>query len=199
MLRDLRSYTNYFLLVFDNEDRATELIEELQRAGVVEGVGAEQRKAFLSQLANAAKQIDDEDARRAAMSDARDRAANMHEKPGVAPEFVLWRENFEANNFTELELCDVINTLIPEAIAVDLASLEAARKDRPDAGIATVLVDLVKSRGHEVGKPEFGRALARYALDNPDYAGDARPLLVLAEHLVQLSGADRRLSGRLRD
>lgn len=199
LLRDLRTYANYFLLVFDNEGRARKLIEELQRAGVVEGVGAEQRKAFLSQLAEAAKQIDDEDARRVAMADARDRVSNMHEQPGVAPEFVLWRENFEANNFTELELCDVINTLISDEMAVDLASLEAAREKRPKAGIATVLVDLVESRGHQVGKPEFARALARYALDNPNYAGDTRPLLVLAEHLVQLTGADRRLSGRLRD
>lgn len=107
LLGDLRAYANYFLLVFDNEGGARELIEALERAGVVEGVGDDQRKAFLAQLASAAKQLDDVEARRVALTEARERAARMPEKPGAAPEFVLWRENFETDNFTCGELCRV--------------------------------------------------------------------------------------------
>jgi hypothetical protein len=198
LIGDLRAYANYFLLVFDNEGRARELIEALQQAGVVEGVGDDQRKALLTELAKAAKQLDDPQAQRAALSEARERAANMHEEPGAAPEFVLWRENFEANNFAHAELCSVINDLAGADAAVETADLKAAIEDRPKTGVATILVDLVESRGAQVSKPDFARALARFALEHPEHEGSRRPLLALAEHLVRLTGADRRLSGRLR-
>ena len=184
--------------MFDNEGRARELIEALQQAGVVEGVGDEQRKALLAELAKAAKQLNDPQAQRAVLSEARERAANMHEEPSVAPEFVLWRENFEANNFTHAELCAVLNELVGADATVEVADLEAEFEKRPKVGVATVLVDLVKSRGTPISKPDFARALARYALEHPEYDGATRPLLVLAEHLVHLTWADRRLSGRLR-
>ena len=198
LLGDLRAYANYFLLVFDNEGRARELIEALQRAGVVEGVGDQQRKALLAELVKAAKQLDDPPARRAALTAARTRAANMHEEPGAAPEFVLWRENFEADNFTNAELCSVVNDLAGGDAAINPADLEAAIPERPMTGIATVLLELVEKRGAMLSKPEFARALARYAVDHPEHGDDTRPLLALAEHLVRLTGADRRLIGRLR-
>jgi hypothetical protein len=198
LLEDLRAYTNYFLLVFDNEGRARELIEALQQAGVVEGVGDDQRRALLTELAKAARQLDDPQAQRAALCEARERAANMHAEPGAAPEFVLWRENFEANNFTHAELCSVINELAGADVAVDPGDLETAIEQRPKTGVATILIDLVESRGAQVSKPDFARALARFALEHPDYGGSKRPVLALAEHLVRLTGAHRRLSGRLR-
>jgi hypothetical protein len=198
LLSDLRAYANYFLLVFDNEGRARELIEALQQAGVVEGVGDEQRKALLAELVNAAKQIDDPDSRKAALSRAREHAANMHEQPGAAPEFVLWRENFEANNFTHAELCAAINELAGTNAAVDPGELEIAITERPEAGVATILIELVESRGARISKPQLARKVARYALAHPEHDEETRPLLVLAEHLLRLTGADRRLSGRLR-
>jgi hypothetical protein len=194
----MHAYANYVLLVFDNEGRARELIEALQQAGVVEGVGDDQRKALLTELAKAAKQLDNPEAQRAALSEARERAASMHEKPGAAPEFVLWRENFEANNFTHAELCSVINDLAGADAAVEMADLKAAIEERPKTGVATILVDLVESRGAQVSKPDFARALARFALEHPEHEGNTRPLLALAEHLVRLTSADRRLGGRLR-
>ena len=204
LLGDLRIYANYFLLVFDNEGRARALIEALKQAGVVEGVGDDQKKARLAELTKAAKQVEDPDARRTALRGARERAANLHEEPGAAPEFVLWRENFEANNFTYPELCTVINSLIRESAGADEATINPAElgaelAQRGEQGVATVLVDLAESRGAPLSKPDFARSLAEYALDHPDHEGETRPLLVLAEHLMRLSGADRRLQGRLRD
>lgn len=60
------------------------------------------------------------------------------------------------------------------------------------------MIELVESRGARISKPDLARELARYALAHPEYEGGTRPLLVLAEHLVRLSGADRRLRGSLR-
>lgn len=198
LLGDLRAYANYFLLVFDNEGRARELIEALEQAGVVEGVGDDQRKGLLAEMAKAAKQLDDPQAQRIALTKARERAAKMHHEPGAAPEFVLWRENFEANNFTHAELCAVANDLAGRDAAVTPDDLEVGMKERPNTGVATILVDLVESRGARISKPDFARALARYALQHPEHDGARRPLLALGEHLVRLTGADRRLSGRLR-
>lgn len=204
LLGDLRAYANYFLLVFDNEGRARELIDELQRAGVVEGVGEEQRKAMFAKLAEAAKQLDDPNARREALKAARQRAANLHEQPGEAPEFVLWPENFEADNFSYDELCQVANDFIAAGTGgtgarVDAEQLRVAQASRPATAVASVLVELVEGRDVRVSKPDFAAALAQYAMDHPQHQGEERPLLALAEHLVRLTGADRRLSGRLRE
>lgn len=204
LLADLRAYANYFLLVFDNEGRARELIDELQRAGVVEGVGDDQRKAMFAKLAEAAKQLEDAEARREALKAARLRAANLHEQPGEAPEFVLWQENFEADNFTHAELCEVANDVIfrgtrSAGATIHAERLREAAASRPESGVASVLVELVEEGGVRVSKPDFAAALARYAMAHPEHQGDQRPLLALAEHLVRLTGADRRLSGRLRD
>jgi hypothetical protein len=199
LLGDLHAYANYFLLVFDNEGRARELIQALEQAGVVEGVGDAQRKALLAELAKAAKQLDDQKARRAALAAARERAATMHEKPGAAPEFVLWRENFEADNFTLAELCAVVNDLVGPRVSIDVPELQTALTKRAKTGVATVAVELADSLGAQISKPDLARALARYALEHPDHEGGTRPLLALAEHLVRLSGADRRLRGRLRE
>lgn len=203
LLADLRAYANYFLLVFDNEGRAREVVDELQRAGVVEGVGEGQRRALLARLAEAAKQLEDPEARRDALKVARRRAANLHEEPGEAPEFVLWQENFEADNFTHEELCAVASDLIAKATSGAGAALGAeelleALGRRPETGVASVLVRLIEDRGIVIGKPEFAAALARFAIDHPEHRGEERPLLALAEHLVRLTGADRRLMGRLR-
>ena len=129
---------------------------------------------------------------------AREHAATMYEQPGAAPEFVLWRENFEVNNFTKAELCAAINELAGPDAAVEPDELEAAIAERPDAGVATILVELAESRGARISKPQLARKLARFALEHPEHEGETRPLLVLAEHLVLLAGSDRRLSRQLR-
>ena len=204
LLTSMHLYVNYFLLVFDNEGRAREVIDTLSRSGIVEGVGAERQRAFAAELRAAAKQIKDPRARFAAMKAANQQASEQLEaKPGEAPEFVLWRQNFEADNFTHEEMCEIANSFIPNpaelATPVALTELEQELAIRPKTGVATVLVELAAAHLFPFSKPDFAGALGRYALEHREHNGSLRPLLELAEHLIRLAGADRRLAGQLRD
>ena len=208
LLASFRGYANYFMLVFDNEGRAKELIEELTRAEVIEGVGEEQRKALREEAAAAAKQIGDFDARKEALRAARDRANDLSQEPGAAPEFVLWKEDFEADNFTITEMSQLLIEFSAE-IGLEDFELEAqeieaavAEADKNGKAIASALLELAHriDAGFVLSKPEFAERLALYALDNPKFEdGRGRPILDLAEQLVQLTWADRRLAGKLRD
>jgi hypothetical protein len=205
LLGALRVYANYFLLVFDNEGRARELVEELERRGVVEGVSDEQRRRYLKDALESLREqtfaSDEERAR--ALRGARKRAARLEEQPRQAPEFLIWRDSLEADNFSDDELCAAIND---EAAARDIADFaitpEALGSARAgdDRAVASVLLGLAETHDPplQLSKPDFARALARYAVKNPDRDGQRRPLLVLAEHLVRLAQADRALVGRLR-
>jgi hypothetical protein len=209
LLAAFRGYANYFLLVFDNEGKARELIEELLRADVIEGVSDEQRKAIREEAAQAARQLDEPDARRAALRAALDRTNDLSQEPGTAPEFVLWKENFEFDNFSVAELCQVVvdfaSEIQLEGFALDVSEVEAlraqaSRNQDEEKGIASVILALAaqKNAGFRLSKPDFARQLARFALANPDPDGKRRPILDLAEHLVHLTWADRRLAGVLR-
>ncbi|HET8861915.1 MAG TPA: hypothetical protein VFM94_01535, partial [Solirubrobacterales bacterium] len=209
LLAAFRGYANYFLLVFDNEGKARELIEELLRADVIEGVSDDQRKAIREEAAQAARQLDEPDARRAALRAALDRANDLSQEPGAAPEFVLWKENFEVDNFTTAELCQVVVDFAAETqlerFALDVSEVEASREQASrnqdeEKGIASVILTIAekKNAGFRLSKPDFARRLAQFALTNPELDGKRRPILDLAEHLVQLTWADRRLAGVLR-
>jgi len=209
LLTSFRGYANYFLLVFDNEGRAEELIQTLVRAEVIEGPGEKQRKAIRDEAARAAKQIEDPEARRTALRAALDDANSLSQAPGTAPEFVLWKDNFEADNFTLGELCRVAEEFAAEiglegfALNVDVlkADLKQAQQTGEGAGIASIVLESAaeKDSRFHLSKPEFAERLARFALDNPEpKEGERRPILDLAEHLVHLTWADRRLAGMLR-
>jgi hypothetical protein len=84
-----------------------------------------------------------------------------------------------------------------------MAALVAAESDRPNEarrGMAGVLLDAAAAHDppFELSKPEFARRLARHAIANPERDDAQRPVLELAEHLVRLTIADRRLRGELR-
>jgi hypothetical protein len=208
LLSTFRGYANYFLLIFDNEGRAAELTEALVRAEVIEGVGEKQRKAIRDEAAQAAKQIQDRAARRRALRAALDRANDLSQVPGAAPEFVLWKDNFEADNFTTGEICRVLEDFAEEIglqnFALTVEEIEAektTRQNREGKAIASVALDVAgqKDSGFRLSKPEFARRLAQFALSNPELSGKQRPILALADHLVQLTWADRRLIGELRE
>ncbi len=209
LLTSFRGYANYFLLVFDNEGRAGELIQTLVRAKVIEGPGEKQRKAIRDEAARAAKQIKDPEARRTALRAALDAANSLSQAPGTAPEFVLWKDNFEADNFTIGELCRVAEQFAAEigleGFVLDSdalhADLEGGQQEGETKGIASLVLDQAAEKDSRfyLSKPEFAERLALFALENPEpQEGKRRPILELAEHLVQLTWADRRLAGMLR-
>ncbi len=86
----------------------------------------------------------------------------------------------------------------------DLAMLEevlAARYDLTFGYLGTACSSTLlppMTRRFELSKPEFARRLAHHAIVNPERDGAQRPVLELAEHLVRLTIADRRLRGELR-
>lgn len=206
LLAALRTYANYFLLVFDNEGRARALVEELERRGVVEGASDEQRRRYLSEaLATLREQrFASGDERRNAFREASESAGRLQESPGQAPEFLLWRENLEADNFSSEELCAVVNA---EARSSGVAKFEITpemlgeAQTGDDRAVASVLLGLAESHDPplRLSKPNFSAGLARYAVDHAERDGKRRPLLELAEHLVRLAQADRALIGRLRE
>jgi hypothetical protein len=206
LLAAMRGYVNYFLLVFDDEGRAREMIETLVRVNTIEGISDAQRAAITSEAAKAAKQLDDREARGEAMQEARERAKRLDGEPGASPEFVLWEENLEASNFTLAELSEVINRFATEEIGLADFSLteaeidEALKAEGQTKAVASVILESAEEKhaGFRLSKPEFARRLAKYALDHPEIDGKERRILTLAEHLIQLTWADRRLAGRLR-
>jgi hypothetical protein len=107
ILGAVRVYCNYYLLLFDNEGRARELIEALVRAGHIEGVSDGQRKQALAEARS--RTFADDAERSAALSAARKRAQSLEDEPGAAPEFLIWKQDIEADNFTVAEACDVVN------------------------------------------------------------------------------------------
>jgi hypothetical protein len=205
LLTAMRVFANYYLLVFDNEGRARDLVDELERRGVVEGVSDEQRRRFLSEAMRTIDEHATPAERLGQLRQARERAQRLDEEPGQAPEFFLWRENLEADNFMNAELCAVVTTeAASQGLSWELSDedLERALADEGDArGVASVLVDLAGRQDPplEIGKPQLARLLARYAVEHPEHEGDQRQVLQLAEHLVRLANADRMLIGRLRE
>ncbi|MBA3807040.1 MAG: hypothetical protein H0X28_01400 [Solirubrobacterales bacterium] len=209
LLSALRGYANYFLIVFDNEGNTRELIDELVRSKVIEGVSDDRRASFLKQAADAAKQIEDADARQEALQAARQRSHELEQEPGEATEFVLWRESFEADNFTIEDMLSVLRSYAEEAsiegLAMSVEDVEQAlaepkRGPGDPKGIASTILELAERQTEQfrLSKPDFARKLAVFALDNPEHEGQTRPILELAQHLVQLTWADRRLAGELR-
>ena len=213
ILGAVRVYSNYYLLLFDNEGRARQMIEALVRAGHIEGVSDAQRKRALEEaLAEAqARTFASPDERRAALRGARERAQRLEDEPGQAPEFLIWQEDIEADNFTVAEACEVINATavqleglsgfgLDPAEMTKLVEAEAGKPKDARRGMAGVLLDAAAGQDppFELSKPELARRLAGHALAHPERDGAQRPVLDLAEHLVRLTIADRRLRGELR-
>lgn len=205
LLTAMRVFANYYLLVFDNEGRARELVDELERRGVVEGVSDEQRRRFRSEAIRTIDEHATPQKRLAQLKQARERARRLNEEPGQAPEFFLWRENIEADNFSNAELCAVITAeAATRGLSWRLGAEDLARalvQEGEERGVASILVELARRQDPplEIGKPQLARLLARYAVEHPDPEGNERQVLQLAEHLVQLASADRMLIGRLRE
>lgn len=88
----------------------------------------------------------------------------------------------------------MISELAGADAVVEVADLRSATEQRPNTGVAAILVALVESRG----AARFCSRACAFALEHPKHEGGRRPLLALAEHLVRLTRADRRLGGRLR-
>jgi hypothetical protein len=207
LLSSLRRYANYFLLVLDSEGTARAMVDELLRSGVIEGIPDERRRDAVQEALTAVREQTFATPKeyRAALRAARSRAHELDHQPGEAPEHVLWKENLEADNFTVEELCEVMSGLASAAGLIEWClppreartAIERAAERR---GIASVMVDLAASQDPPflTTKPEFARALARYAVEQPQLHGRERPILELATHLVHLTAADRQVRGRLR-
>ncbi|HMJ36659.1 MAG TPA: hypothetical protein VK501_22330 [Baekduia sp.] len=206
MLSSLRRYANYFLLVLDNEGTAREMVDELLRADVIEGIPDKRRqKAVRDALAEMREQTFATDEQRmAALRKARSRGTELDQAPGEAPEHVLWKDNLEADNFTADELLVVLEGCAAEAGVQDWhLSLEALQQllsdPQENRAIASVLVGAAADHGLVISKPDLARALARFAVDHPELGDRERPILELARHLVMLTMADRQVRGHLRE
>ncbi|HEX5712189.1 MAG TPA: hypothetical protein VFX85_02620 [Solirubrobacterales bacterium] len=209
LLAAFRAYANYYFLVFDNEGRAKEMINALVQANVIEGIGEKRRAEIREEGLKAARQVSDLEARREAMKEAAARANDLSQEPGDSPEFLLWRENFEVDNFSTAELCEVVVEFATEigldGFSLTPEDLDAKVAERREAGsekgVASILLDMASDRdtGFRLSKPEFAQRLARWVLRDHAENGKSRPILDLAEQLVSLTWADRRLAGELRD
>jgi hypothetical protein len=205
LLTSVRTYANYFLLVFDNEGRARAVIEALMRAGVLEGVGDERRAQLIAESKKALDALALPEPERA--RDLRrilEKARELDFEPGQAGEFLLWRDNLEADNFTVEEICAVVAVHAEElgvsgfALNADAVRAEIEARSRPGqapAGLATVVVEMCEASDPPlvVTKPDLARRLARHALAHPERDSDRRPILELAEHLYRLAASNRRL------
>ena len=214
ILGAVRVYSNYYLLLFDNEGRARQMVDALERDGHVEGVSAGQRAIAVAQAQAAveASAFPNEHERRNALREAVGRAERLDHVPGAAPESHIWERDLEADNFTVAEVCEVIVTLARQRDEMSSFSLDieaitelvAAEADKPKSkrrGMARVVLEAAAA-AHDPSftpsKPDVARALARYAVEHPERGGVERRVLTLSEHLVRLTYAGRRLRGQLR-
>jgi hypothetical protein len=185
------------------------MIEALVRANVIEGIGEKRRTEIREEGLKTARQIEDTEARREAMRGALARANDLSQEAGASPEFLLWKENFEVDNFSTAELCqEVVDfaeeiglegfSLEPDELETKIAKQQAAGREK---GVASILLEMAGDRDarFHLSKPEFARRLARLVLMDHAENGRSRPILDLAEQLVSLTWADRRLAGELRD
>lgn len=212
ILGAVRVYSNYYLLLFDNEGRARQMIDALERDGHVEGVSASQRANAVAQAHAAieASTFANAHERREALQAAVQNAERLDHVPGASPESHIWKQDLEADNFTVAEVCEVLVALARQrdefasfALDVDAITVAvAAEADKPRAqrrGMARVVLDAAaQGPPFKPSKPDLARALARYAVEHPGSAGAERPILTLAEHLVRLTYAGRQLRGTLR-
>jgi hypothetical protein len=210
LLAAVRSYANYYFLLFDNEGRARELIIELQRGGVIEGISDEQRRRALAQALEAARveTYASEEERRAHLLAAQERARAIEGEPGQAPEFFIWTENIEADNFGLEELIAVVEaeaaTAGIDGFTLDTKTIRTeqhAERSRPKPrGLGRIILEAAERAEppYVLSKVDFDRALGRFAVAHPERGGTQRKVVALAEHLVQLTVADRRLAGELR-
>jgi hypothetical protein len=143
------------------------------------------------------------------MKEALANANDLSQEPGDSPEFLLWKENFEVDNFSSAELCQIVGDFADE-IGLDGFSLDsddldteitAQRKSGSTKGVASILLEMASNHdpGFHLSKPDLARRLARFVLSENERTGEKRPILDLAEQLVSLTWADRRLAGDLRD
>lgn len=206
LLASVSSYANYFLLVFDNEGRAKQMIEALMRSGIIQGASPQRRKQLIEDSKQALERLALPDAeRKRELKGILDQARDLDFQPGEAAEFRLWKNNLEADNFSLEEICSVVNThatecgadgfrLEPDAVAAATNGQPAQPAQKPKA-LASVVVEACENHDPpmRINKPELARMLARYALEHPERDGRRREILDLAEHLYRLAASNRRL------
>lgn len=184
------------------------MIEALVRADIIEGIDEKRQRQIRDQGVRAAKQLEDPATRREAMKAALASAADLSQEPGDAPEFLLWKDNFEADNFTTAELCQVVSEFASEiglsGFKLEPSDVQARTAREREAGrekaIASIVLELAAERdaGFRLSKPDFAQRLAQFVLAVNKETGESRPILDLAEHLVALTWASRKLQGGLR-
>lgn len=212
ILGAVRVYSNYYLLLFDNEGRARQMIEALVRAGQSRASptpSASGRSRRRSPRRGRARSPPPTSAVPRCGRHASARSGSRT-SPGRRPSSSSGRRTSRRTT-SVAEACHVINAtarqleglaefgLDPDAM-VALVAAEADRPKEARRGMAGVLLDAAAAEDppFELSKPELARRLARHAIANPERDGAQRPVLDLAEHLVHLTIADRRLRGELR-
>lgn len=205
LLAEFRGYANYYLLVFDNEGNALKLVQKLLDAGVIEGASREQVSSALRAASERARKrgAPTDDERATALREERDVVRRLEEhKPGEAPEFMIWRKDMEADNFTLDEVCHVVEQHARKTIpgfVLDRSEIQNT-VDTGDTALAEVVLGAAGAHDPplRLSKKTLAEMLMQYALDHPELRGQTRPILDLAEHLIRLTGAHRELRGRLR-
>jgi hypothetical protein len=115
----------------------------------------------------------------------------------------------EADNFECDEICEIVESHARETIAAFSlprdeirATVEAEAQRTEGKGVAEIVLASAASHDPpltlESGKDTLAELLMKHAIGHPKLRGEDRPILVLAEHLVRLAGAHRRLRGKLR-
>jgi hypothetical protein len=217
ILAGLRDYVNYYYLLFDNEGTARALIKLLVERKAIEGVSEEQRMQTIKEAfetEKAATHATPEERRaalHAALEKGRKEAELLDQKPRAAPEYLIWKRNLEADNFTLEEVAAVITKAAREEMALSRFTLtsqelshaveeEEERPEKKRRGVAAIALGLAEATpGFSLSKPELGKRLARHAFANINLPnGSARPIFEVAEHILRLGGAHRQLRGRLR-
>lgn len=109
----------------------------------------------------------------------------------------------EADNF------ELVERHAREAIsdfALDRAGIRKQLADedkkKQGKGLAELVLNAAENHAPPLrirrGKKRLAELLMKYALEHPEFRGETRPILDLAEHLVRLTGPHRRLRGQLR-
>jgi hypothetical protein len=107
-------------------------------------------------------------------------------------------------DLTDLVVESEAATADVEGFALDTETirikLEAERSRPEPRGIGRIILETAEAAEPPflLEKVAFDRALGRFAVEHPERDGEQRKILALAEHLIQLTVADRRLAGDLR-
>lgn len=208
LLAGLRHYPNYYYFLFDNHAPVRTALDELVRMRTIEGASDKERTEALQKAKERIdqRQYQSEEERIVELKKALAQARRPEERPRGTPEHMVWPIDLEASNFTLEEICAMINRHVQDSgatqlrIEPDSVVAAMAASDKGMAEVALEVANGLDPHYHPPSKPDLAEKLGRYATENPVRPGetDERPILQVAEHLLRLTNADRRLRGRLR-